>query len=110
MTNFSKTLQSSVNTVVPGLLSLKACAAGSHISIAQRVSEMPEDNEQLALKPPPQCVWKHSAVEDVLTRLVEAFRKSTAAREHIKSAIFGHFKRLYRRVLWFLHSFSFAFT
>lgn len=47
MTNFSKMLQSSVNTVVPGLFSLKACAAGSHISIAQRVSEIAKGNKQL---------------------------------------------------------------
>ena len=41
MASFSNKLQSSVNTVHPGLLRLKACAAGSSFSIAQRDSAIP---------------------------------------------------------------------
>ena len=37
----SSRLQSSVKTVQPGLLSRKACAAGSSFSMAQRDSAMP---------------------------------------------------------------------
>lgn len=52
--------------------------------------------------------------EQAFTSLVEAFRKSTAAREHIQCAIFGHFNclRSILRVLWFLCSgcLPFAFT
>lgn len=42
MTNLSKVLQSSVKTVVLGLLRRNACAAGSSFSIAQTVSATPD--------------------------------------------------------------------
>jgi len=114
-----------VNTVVPGLLSLKACAAGSHISIAQRVSQIPEGDKQPVkqltetnmqlsslLVTICECENILRVMEDAFTSLVEAFRKSTTAREHIERAIFGHFRRLwfYRSVLRLLCSLSLTFT
>ena len=42
MTSLSKALQSSDSTVHPGLLSLKACAAGSSFSMAHIVSAVPD--------------------------------------------------------------------
>ena len=41
MTSFKSRLQSSLNTVLPGLFNLKAWAAGSSFSMAQRDSAIP---------------------------------------------------------------------
>ena len=114
MTSFSRTLQSSVKTVVPGLFSRKAWAAGSHISMAQSVSDTPGETKRRSwslcggaerrLAPPDPARAQHnrqrggterpaplpaSARAPPLTCLVEALGQPSAAGEDIQGAQLG---------------------